>query len=293
MIPELRIPLRRLAAALLPLALALPGSAQAPPPGLVVPEDTATVQILSLADGSSLFGRILEVGPPVRFRLTSGQVLTLEWEAVREVKVSNGRVVNGQVWEPDPNPTRLFFAPTARTTPRGSGYFSVYELVIPFLSFSLTDAFMLAGGTPIIGGFDGSRPFWIAPKLRVVNTPKVQAALGIWSISTGDLDDELFSLLYGVGTFGDADLAFTVAIGYGMEGSDLADSPVLVGGFETRVARRMKLVSENWIFPGDVALLSIGPRFMGERLSADVGLGWLVGDGEAFLFPLVNFVFSW
>ena len=68
---------------------------------------------------------------------------------------------------------------------------------------------------------------------------------------------------------------------------------MVVAGFETRVSRRIKLVSENWAFPGGVGFISLGPRFMGDRLSADLGVALGLGDGESVVFPLVNFVYSW
>jgi hypothetical protein len=262
-------------------------------PGLEVLADTTQVQVVELQDGSTLYGRVVALGPPVSFRLSSGQVIDLDPASIRRVRVSDGKVVNGEVWEPDPNPTRLFFAPTARTTSAGSGYFSVYELFIPFLSFSVTDRFMIAGGTPLIGDFDGDRPFWIAPKIKVLDLERTQVAVGLWSLSTGDIDDGIYSLLFGTGTFGSVDQAVTLGIGYGMEGTDFADRPVVVVGGETRVSRRVKLVSENWIFPGENGFLSAGPRFMGDRLSADLGLAFFLADGDGVFFPLVNFVYSW
>lgn len=285
----------RLGAPLALLALLLAGrpAATQEVPGLQIPEDTTVVQAMELVDGSVVYGRVIAVGPPVRFRLTGGQILTLDPQEIRRIRVSEGVVVDGQVWDPDPNPTRLFFAPTARSTPAGSGYISVYELVIPFLSISLTDRFSIAGGTPLIGGFEGERPFWLAPKLQVLNRERTQVAVGIWTISTGEIDDDLFSLLFAAGTFGSPDRALTLGIGYGMEGRDLASSPLLMAGVENRVSRRVKLVSENWIFPDGFGFLSLGPRFMGDRLSADLGVALAFGDDDTFFFPLVNFVYSW
>ncbi|HSM06019.1 MAG TPA: hypothetical protein VK858_15485 [Longimicrobiales bacterium] len=275
---------------------AFPGSAaavQAPTvPGLEVLSDTSAVQVVRLRDGSTLYGRVLDTGPPVVLRLRDGQVLRLEPASIRDVEALDGRVVNGEVWEADANPSRLFFAPTARTMPAGSGYFAVYELVVPFLSFSLTDRFMIAGGTPIVGGLD-DRPFYVAPKFQLIRRERFQLATGAWIIATGDDEVDLLSLLFGIATWGSPDNAVTVGLGYGFEGSRVADNPALVAGFETRVSRRIKLVSENWYLPGDVGLLSLGPRFMGSRLSADVGLGWVLTDDENVLVPLVNFVFTW
>lgn len=261
-------------------------------PGLEVVSDTTVVQVIRLADGSVLYGRVEDLGPPVRVRLRSGQELQLDPGSIREVTILEGRVVDGEVWEADSNPTRLFFAPTARTTPAGTGYFAVYELVIPFLSFSLTDRFMIAGGTPLIGGFDG-RPYWIAPKLQLVRRDRFQFATGAWIIATGDRDIDLLSLLFGVATWGSDDRAVTLGLGYGFEGSNIADEPALVGGFETRVSRRVKLISENWYIPGGVGLVSLGPRFMGSRLSADVGIGYAFAAGDGVVVPLVNFVVTW
>ncbi|MEJ2538747.1 MAG: hypothetical protein P8188_01980 [Gemmatimonadota bacterium] len=282
---------------LLVLVLVAPAAAQGlqaqPVPGLEPVSDTSVVQVVELRDGSVLYGRIEDVGPPVRVRLRDGQVVVLDPASIREVRVLEGRIVAGEVWEADSNPSRLFFAPTARTTPAGTGYFAVYELVVPFLSFSITDRIMIAGGTPILGGLGDERPFYIAPKIQLVRRENFQFAAGAWVIATGADDIDLLSLLFGVATFGSIDNAVTVGMGYGFEGSDVADNPALVGGFETRVTRRIKLVSENWYLPGEVGFLSIGPRFMGSRLSADVGVAYAVGGDDGFFFPVVNFVFTW
>lgn len=208
--------------------------------------------------------------------------------------VLNGRVVDGELWDPDPNPSRLFFAPTGRTTEAGSGYVGVFGIVLPFVSVSPSDAFQIAVGTPIVGGFD-DRPFYLAPKVRVVNTGSVQGSLGAWIISTGDASDGVFSLAYGVATIGDPDRSLTLGLGYGVEGSDVVDRPVVVAGGGARVSRRVKLVTENWLFPDGYGLVSFGPRFMGSRLSADLGVGVFFSSGESapFLFPMVNSVWAW
>ena len=63
---------------------------------------------------------------------------------------------------------------------------------------------------------------------------------------------------------------------------------------ETRVGRRTKFITENYLLPNGDVLLSFGPRFFGERLSADLGLllPFVNGSLEVAL-PLVNFVWNW
>jgi hypothetical protein len=72
----------------------------------------------------------------------------------------------------DPNTSRLFFAPTGRALKRGEAYVSVFEGLLPSIQIGVTDLFSIGGGTPIIPFEGASRPFWITPKLQVLNTAK-------------------------------------------------------------------------------------------------------------------------
>ena len=68
----------------------------------------------------------------------------------------------------------------------------------------------------------------------------------------------------------------------------------MIGG-ETRVSRRIKLITENWFFTGagGDGLVTGGVRFIGDRLSADLGLGGATGaDGSGCCLPLVNCVWN-
>lgn len=252
--------------------------------------DTATIHELRMVDGSVLYGSILSSGDPLRIRLLSGDVLEITRARVAALAVASGRVVRGQFWREDPNATRLFFGPTARGMEMGSGYLAGYFLVMPFLGWAVTDDLILAGGTPFFGGFD-ERPYWLAPKLRVVDRERVDVAVGALAFA---VEDESAGVLYGVSTWGRPDLALSVGLGFGFVNGDLSDSPMAMGGLEVQLSRSTKLISESYLFPGGVGLLSIGPRFFGEKLSADLGLGVVFdSEGNAGTFPLINFVYVW
>ena len=87
--------------------------------------------------------------------------------------------------------------------------------------------------------------------------------------------------------------SFTFGGGWGYAEGEVADDAVIMLGGDLRTSRSIKLLSENYFFTGeDIQLLSFGLRFVGERLSADLGLALPV-DGEiAIALPLVNFVYS-
>ncbi len=283
-----RLGFSRWVCGLLFILLTSPAAGQEPPVDVqMTPPDQ--LMELALIDGSILIGRVVEAGDPFRFVLVSGVEMSVPVGNVRAIAQAEGTVEEGEFWREDPNRTRLFFGPTARTPPAGDGYFAVYEILFPFLGYGVTDNFILAGGTPLIFGDGGSRPFWVAPKLRVFNSEKTQGAIGVLAFAA---DDDNAGLLYGVVTHGTPKSAFTLGVGYGYANGDLADSPAVMVGGEYRMGRGWALVSENYLFPGGSGLISLGPRFFGRKLSADLGLVVPVGMGELFVFPLINFVYN-
>jgi len=68
-------------------------------------------------------------------------------------------------------------------------------------------------------------------------------------------------------------------------------APVLMLGGERRLSRRVKLLSENYLFDG-AGVASIGVRFLGERLSADLGGAVPLGVDGSVVVPVVNFVWT-
>ena len=245
-----------------------------------------------LTDGSVLYGRVRDEGATVVVETQAGVAVRLRREQVASIAPLRGRVVRGRVWPADPNPTRLFFAPTARSVGAGHGYLGVYEVFFPFLTFGVTDRFSISGGTPLIPELVGE-VFYVAPKLTVVQAERFSAAAGVLY---GATEDDGVGVAYGVGTFGDADRALTVGVGWGFTDSEVADDLLAMVGGEWRMSARTKLISESYVVQGEAgALVSGGIRFFGEHLSADLGIAVPFGmddcDGACFV-PLVNFVYS-
>ena len=250
---------------------------------------------IRLSDGSVLFGRIVSIdGDRVTIAAESGARTEVSRGQVVEVRATTSRVVNGQRWTEDPNATRLFFGPTGRAIGRGTGYFAVYELIMPFLSLGLSDRFSISGGTPIFPGITGEL-FYVAPKFTVISQPGVDVAAGVLAFMIPD-EDESLGLVYGVGTFGSRDNALTFGLGLPVfrgATEDFMDRLVLMAGGEARMASRTKFIVEGYFLAGESnGLFATGLRFFGERLSADAGLGFAVGDDTGCCLPVVNFVYS-
>jgi hypothetical protein len=189
----------------------------------------------------------------------------------------------------DPGATHLFFGPTARSLPGGTMYLGVYEFLLPFVQVGVTDRFSIGAGTPLLFPMDQrERPFWVTPKLQVLNSDRTQAAVGV--LHTANLDGDGGGLAYGVATHGNAERSFTIGAGMAYARHGGRAGVVMVGG-ETTVRRGMKLMTENYVGKGGYGMLSGGLRFFGERVSADVGLAIPIGVDNAMAFPIVNFAY--
>ncbi len=291
---------RRAAAALLVL-LVSPATAQETesPAGPVVlavagPDQT---QVLVLANGSELVGRIVEVGVEhVRF-LSGSMELTVPIREIRAVRAAPAAPPAGSAaWFPTSNRTRLFFAPTARPLPRGSGYVADHLFFFPSVAYGITDRFTLGAGLSLFPGVALHEQLaFVTPKVGWQVGDRTHFAVGaLFAAFPRDAEEDpnRAGIAYSVGTWGEPDASLTAGFGYGFTNDGLAERPMVVLGGERRVSRRIALVTENWMFPGlEGPLVSGGVRFLGERISVDLALARALGEEDAWL-PLLSFVFA-
>lgn len=250
-----------------------------------------------LNDGSELVGTVVSDEPDtVRFRTAGGLRLAMPRSQIRSISTLPGRLEGGKYLRPDPNQTRLLFAPTARPLKSGQGYFAAYEVFFPFLAYGVGYNLTLAGGMSLFPGAS-AQLFYLAPKVTAYSSEKLSLAGGVLYLNaTSSFEDfEGAGVVYGVGTYGTSDASGTAGLGWGFFGDDFANNPILMLGGELRVSNSVKLVSENWFPPGSEAYpLSLGVRFFGDRLAADIALIYPAGaDMEGFPFmPWLGFAYN-
>ncbi len=260
--------------------------------------DSNKVQILKLKDGSSLVGRITQVGENDIYFETKFGTQVIPIASIDRVSAAATGRADGKVWFQNPNATRLFFAPNGRMLKKGHGYFSDYYLFFPGVAYGLTDKVTIGGGLSLVPGVGlDDQLLYFTPKIGLLSSEKTNIAAGVLLVafpSAFDSDVNTAGILYGVATFGSADASATAGLGFGFAGSDLSEKPMIVLGFEYRFSRRVAWVSENWIFPGiDQPLGSLGLRFMGEALSVDLAFASPLGNDFIFPgIPFIDFVFN-
>lgn len=277
---------------------ASPAAAQVP--ATIAVSDT--VWQIRLADGSSLIGQVAAVSSArLTIRTAAGATAEVDRASVVAMSVARGTIRDGRAWPEDPNLTRLFFGPTGRMLGGGEGYAGVFELFLPFLSYGITDYITIAGGTPIIPDVIG-RIWYVAPKVGGEVSPNLWVSGGILAFTdlTADSTDvSSVGIAYLSGTAGSDDRAVTAGVGFGFAGTEVESRPMFMLGGESRVSPRIKLITENyWIsFDNDgsdaLIVLTGGVRVIGDRLSADAGIGWGADSNSSFCcVPLVNFVYN-
>jgi len=260
--------------------------------------DPDKIQIITMQGGSTLVGRITEIGEnEITFETDAGK-MTLDVSKIEKIKeVPAQSMKKGQLWFENPNTTRLYFAPTARMLKKGEGYFSDYMLFFPGIAYGFTDNFTFGGGMTLLPGVDiDDQVFYFTPKFGLKTSHNSNIAAGALVLALPEIDDEspVVGIIYGVGTFGDPDGSLTVGLGYGFVEDEIVDKPMFMIGGEKRLSRRVSFVSENWIFPEvDQPLVSAGFRFFGEGISVDLALFNVLGEDTIFPgIPWVDFVFN-
>lgn len=267
-------------------------------PFALTPPKPGFIQIIRTADGSTVVGRISESAADTVVFVTDLGALHIPVNRIVSIRaISENDIRNGRYWFPSPNATRLFFAPTGRMLKRGEGYFADYYIFFPSFNYGVSDRLSLGGGLSILpSGSMKNQIYFFTPKIGLMRSEKVNVAAGALVIKLPhDVLDEslpLLSVLYGVGTYGSSDRSVTVGMGYGFADRKVGDRPVFVLGGEYRMIRKISLVTENWIIPGAEDMLSsLGVRFFGEDLSADLALLRAVGKNSSPGIPYVDFVY--
>jgi hypothetical protein len=284
-------------------------------PGLGSTDDAPPVVTITLKDGGTLVGTVVqEDETSVTLRTASGAELKLPREAIgsREARdPKRGAAASSPL--SDPNESRLMFAPTGRPLGKGNGYFSDHYVLFPGFAYGLTKNLSVAGGVSVIPALGISEQvFYVSASSAWKLGDKASFALGGLYAGGPDEDIRGGAALFGITTFGHSDRSLSLGVGwlaareeeyeYRRGGEFVTrsewrfrDAPVVMIGGSLRVARNLSLVSESWLFLGKDFDPSQQPfglslRFFSGRISADVGVV-LVAEilDEGFPVPWLSF----
>ncbi len=247
---------------------------------------------ITLTDGSTFVGTILsESEAEISFRTTSGLEFTFLVADVRSRRTIRGRVSQKGLMKLDPTSSRLFFAATGRPLKKGGIYLANYSIIFGLIAYGVSDNVIVSGGTSLFPG-TVAQLYYIAPKLTLYNKNDRSFAVGVLA---GGITSENGGggILYGVSTIGPPDRAVSVGAGFLFGGGEVSSTPIILVGLEKQLSSKLKLISENYLFPFDETeiLVSAGLRFIGGTLTTDLAFFSIITSDESFWIPWLSFTY--
>lgn len=233
-----------------------------------------------MKDGTRLTGKI-ETVDEVRVAIYTayfGKLTLLQSEIVSVKYLSDPKVAAGNFLFANPNSSRHFFSPAAIPLSKNEGYYQNFYVAFNMVNWGLTEHYSMGvAAVPFM--------WFVQDGLNIAITGKLGYQLSSkWHASGGYIAGAIPSYTYGgiafgLITYGSTDNNFTVGLGYSSlwptnQSEMEADQQSLVintAGMY-RISDHFALVSENWYFvEPDFLIISYGGRYMGEKISVDVG----------------------
>lgn len=239
------------------------------------PRDTASSVRVEMLDGTVLLGKIKSRGEGILSLTTlSGVEASVPVSQIREMTpIDITSIHKGEYWFENPNATRYLFGPSAFNLKKGEGYYQNTWLLLNSFNYGITDYFSIGGGIELISTFNGSPSFILTPKVGFRTGEKTALGGGVLLVNVGDFfDSNRLGIAYGVITRGTPNRNITAGVGWGFVDGEFSAKPIITFSGLTRVSKKVALLSENWIIPGDsyYPLFSYGVRFFSEKLAVDL-----------------------
>ncbi len=245
----------------------------------IIKADSTITSRIETIDGNVFTGTIQEENNDFLILSTEqyGNVRIKKSDIRDQSTIDAVRNEKGQIWLPNPQSTRYFWAPNGYGLRKGESYYQNIWVLYNQMSFGITDRFSFGVGTLPLFLFGGApTPVWIIPKFSIpVKKDK-------WNIGTGALIGTVlgetstsFGLLYGTTTFGSRDMNVSIGIASGFVDGSWTEKPVINFSTLIRISQRGYFISENYILPNEdssILLLSFGGRTIIRNVGLDFSL---------------------
>ena len=255
--------------------------------------DSTKSVLIHIKDGTTLRGKIvsrIDNGITLKTdNLGEINILLVNIEKIEEVY---GYQRNGTYWLENQFASRYFLAASAFNIRKGETYYQNTYLFANSVTHGFSDNFSMGGGFlffPILQS--GISILFFTPKISTQIAPKLRVGVGTVAVVVSGIagSRNTAGILYSNATYGSRDNNVTVGAGLGYTPDAISSSPVLNVSFMKRVGKKVSLVSENWLTPGNGTLFSGGIRIFGDRLSVDLAI---LATGPAAAVPYVDVAYK-
>ena len=262
---------------------------------------TAPRVLVETKDGSQYVGRLIKQDKDqIILRTESVGVLEIPLANVENIQfigdgpIDTSRPGIASTSFANPNPHRYLFFPSAFTLERGELMYQNTYLFLNSLGVGITDNFSISGGLEFLSLLNGGGTplIYIAPKVSAPLSENFRLGVGGAYVTVPGNGGGGLGLLYGVGTLGNRDRNATIGLGYAVSQEALdSSSPLIAFSGMLRVGRRLSLITENWILPGETdvpGLLSVGLRIMGQDIAGDIAFLIFPSEFDTVVIPYLS-----
>ena len=260
------------------------------------PEDWVVVEMV---DGSRFVGKKLALnGETLILETLSAGKLNLPVANIKTITdINKSSIKNGVYWPENINASRNLIGQTGYGLRKNQGYYQNYMLFFNQFNYGFSDRFSIGFGFEIFSllasaSFE-SDPifpgFIITPKFSIpIQEDNLNLGIGTTFVHVPSSDSFIdLAIVNGALTIGSRDKNLTVGVGWGYADGEFSSQPVITLAGNIRLSRRFGLLSENWIVPSaNVAILTLGFRVIGERITWDFAFVGATADGDGGISPI-------
>ena len=274
---------------------------------------TDSLSMILLNDGTDLIGIVKSQDMrEVTVQLTDGRLVIIPAYTIKKIQpIERNQKVGGNIYYPNPHPSRYLYTPTAYPIKKGESYFqSVYFLSLQF-QYGITDNFSAGVGTSIIG-----LPLTATLKYSLTASENLAFSLGA---QAGNLSWASPKNYLGIGfanaTLGHEEKHITASLGYGMvslentrdswdninqkpitinEGRDNNGRLILGLAGNIRTGKNVSFQTEFYYIPEEEILFG-GPSwriYNNKKATWDIGVWYIANPGQNFAVPVFSLAYK-
>lgn len=252
-------------------------------------QDTTLVRI-ETRDGNEFMGRIIaEDDEKIILQTQLLGEISIPKSEIRSVKkILSEQIKGGEVWFPNPQSSRYFWAPNGYGLKKGEGYYHNIWVLWNQFAYGITDNFSIGGTViPLFLFAGGPTPVFINPKFSLpIKENKFNMGAGALVGTVLGESTDVFGIFYGVATFGNPDDNVSIGLGYGFAGDELASTPLINLSGSFRISSRWYFITENYFMSADNefgGIIGGGGRWIIKKAALDFGLLIPVGADSGFI----------
>ncbi len=261
-------------------------------------EESQELVKIETKDGNEFVGVILDEDDERVLLKTEvlGDISIRKEVIVRRRIIESTKIVEGELWDDNPQSSRYLWTPNGYGLKEGEGYYQNIWVLYNQISFGFTDHFSISAGIiPLFFfGAEVLGPVWVVPKFSIpIQKDAVNMSAGAFIGTVPGESETGFGIVFSTLTIGDRNNNWNFGFGWGYAGGEWAERPIINISGMHRMSARGYFLTENYylsFFDEGLVLLSAGYRYMAKKVAIDFGLYIpFYSDMDIFLaFPIVG-----